>query len=131
MNLLVALLMVTMPLKEPHVYYYNGKNIVSLNVVEMPNARRAVLQFFVHSPYELRNACVDSSDVEMCLPGISLRDKLELKGRWYIISWDARLSVGSSRHVIHLYSCHHKVYDKAFHIDVEGSKRIEKPQGVN
>lgn len=131
MNLLFALLMLTVPSQNPQVYYYNGKNLVDLHVVRMPNAPNAKLLLFVHSPYELRDACIDSSNAELCLPDISLRKEMNLHGRWYIVRRSIRLTVGSSRHVIELYSSRHKAYVRTFRIDVEGSKRIEKPQGVN
>lgn len=131
MNVLVALMMLTASRAEPHVYYYNGKNLVELRTIEMPNVRHVLLRFFVHSPYEMRDARVDSSDAEMCLPGISLRKKLKLEGRWYVVTWHTRLSTGSTRHTIVLYSCLHKAYNKTFWINVEGSKRIEKLRGVN
>ena len=131
MNLLFAFLMLTAPLSSPQVYYYNGKNLVDLKVIRMPNAPRARVRLFVHSPVELRDACIDSSNADMCLPGIPLRRKLKLEGRWYIVRWEAHLSVGSSRHVVKLFNSHHKAYTRTFRIDVEGSKRVRKPQGVN
>jgi hypothetical protein len=130
MNLFFALLILASPPKQPQVFYYNGKHLVKLNQVEMPNVRQAALRLFIYSPYELRYASIDSSEVGMCLPGISVTKKLELEGRWYTIDWQTALTVGSSRHFIFLKAYGHKVYEKEFFLDVEGAKKIEKPQGV-
>ena len=130
MNLFFALLILASPPKQPQVYYYNGKHLVKLNQVEMPNLRHTALRLFVYSPYELRDARVDSSEVGICLPGISERKRLELEGRWYTIDWETALTVGSSRHFIFLNAYGHRVYKKEFFLNVEGAKKIDKPQGV-
>lgn len=130
MNLLFALLLLTVPLKEPQVYYYNSGRLVALRTITMPNEPRAVLEFFVHSPFELVSATLDSSSVHVCLPAISTRKTLNLEGRWYIIRWSTPLSSGSTGHELGLHSFWHKIFKKFFRIEVEGSKRVEKPQGV-
>ena len=131
MNALIALLLLAAPPYQPHVYYYNGRNLVELHTIEMPNVAHASFRFFVQSPYEMRDARVDSADAGMCLPQISLRKKLKLDGRWYVVKWGTNLSTGSSMHTIILYSGCRKTYRKTFWINVEGTKRIEKPRGVN
>lgn len=130
MNLFLALLMLAAPSKTPRVYYYNGHHLAKLNIIETANTAHTVLRFFVNSPYELRYARVDSSEVSLCLPDSSLRREMKLKGRWYTIRWYTKLSVGSVKHTIVLYRCRHKKFSRTFIINVEGSKRINKPQGV-
>lgn len=130
MNLLIALIMLAAPPKSPQVYYYNCKKLVELHTIETANVRQATLRFFVDSPYELSDARVDSVNVSMCLPEISVRREMKLRGRWYIIRWHTRLTTGSTRHTIVLYR-RHREYRKTFYVNVEGSERIQKPQGVN
>jgi hypothetical protein len=131
MNILLTLLVLAAPPKQPQVFYYDGRNLVKPDRIEMPNAGHAVMQFFVHSPYELRGASIDSSDVSVCLPDYSLRKSLKLRGRWYTITWDARLTVGSRRHILVINSYRGQTYRESFFVNVEGTKRMEKPQGVN
>ncbi len=131
MNLVLALMMMAASPKEPQVYYLNGKVLVRLHSVEMPNIRRAKLRLFVNSPYELLDAWIDSSGAETCLPEASLRKDLKLKGRWYTIMWETHLKTGSSEHVIILNFWNHKTFKKKFYINVEGSKQVRKPQGAN
>lgn len=131
MSLLFALLILTVPPKEPQIYYFNSRRLVPLNEINMPNLGHAVLKFFIHSPYELSDARIDSSDAGICLPDIAQRRRLRLHGRWYTISWNTRLSPGSSSHKIFLFSFRHARYEKTFRINVEGTKRLEKPMGVN
>jgi hypothetical protein len=131
MNLFFALLILASPPKQPQLFYYNGTHLVKLNQVEMPNIRHAALRLYIYSPYELRYARIDSSNVGMCLPDITERKRLDLEGRWYTIDWETGLTVGSSRHTIFLNAYGHREYKKEFFLDVEGAKKIDKPQGVN
>lgn len=130
MNVLIALLMLTVQPKEPHIYYYNSNALVPLSTITMPNERHGMLEFLVHSPFELYGATLDSSIVQVCLPDLSMRKDLKLQGRWYVIWCDASLSTGSSRHEITLYLFRHKNFTKFFRIEIEGTERVEKPQGV-
>ncbi len=131
MNLLFVLLVLTSQPRQPQVFYYNGKHLVKLNHIEMPGIRHTTMRIFIYSPYELRDASIDSSEVGLCLPDISVRKDLRLEGRWYIIEWGTDLKVGSTPHTILLNSCRNKVYKEQFFVNVEGTKMIEKPQGVN
>ncbi len=131
MNLLFAFLILASSPKQPQVYHYNGKELVKLHRIEMPNVGRTTFTFFVHSPYELRDAYIDSSEAHVCLPDLSTRKEFKLEGRWYTITWETRLSVGSSGHFIVLRSYRHKEYKEKFFVEVEGTKKMEKPQGVN
>lgn len=130
MNLFLALLMLAAPQRAPQVYYYNGSHLVKLRTIETGNIGHTVLRFFVHSPHELRYARVDSSDVSLCLPDDSVRTAMKLEGRWYTIRWYTKLTTGSAKHIVTLYECRHKKFSRTFFINVEGSKRINKPQGV-
>ena len=130
MNVLFALLFLAVPLKEPQVYCYKPGRLVPLGTITMPNEPHGVLEFFVHSPFELCGASLDTSNVQLCLPDISTRKTLKLEGRWYTIRWSTPLSPGSSVHEVALYLFHHKTFRRFFRIEVEGSKQVEKPQGV-
>ena len=130
MNLLFALLLLTVPLKEPQVYYYNSGRLVALRTVTMPNEPRGVLEFFVHSPFELVSATLDSSAVHVCLPDIPERKTLTLEGRWYILRWNTPLKSGSSGHRLILHSFRNGNFKRFFRIEVEGSQKVERHQGV-
>lgn len=131
MNLVFALLILLGTPKEPQVYYYNGRILSQLKTLEFPNVRNAAVQFFVYSPYELREASVDSTEIPMCLPDHKLTEELKLRGRWYRLIWVTNLTVGSTQHTLYLTSYWGKIHKKNFTVNVEGNKRIDKPQGVN
>ncbi len=130
MKLLFALMVFAAPSKAPQIYYLNGTHLSELHTIETAGAHREALRFFVHSPFELRGARIDTTSVRMCLPEIAVRRQMKLKGRWYTMEWSTQLTTGSTRHMIILY-CRHGEYKKMFYVNVEGSKRILKPQGVN
>ncbi|MCL5035085.1 MAG: hypothetical protein M1395_08300 [Bacteroidetes bacterium] len=130
MNLLIAVLVLFSSPKGPEAYYYNGKYIVKLGIIECPNTGSATFRLLIKSPYELFDATVDSNAVRMCLPDASLRKVLGLAGRWYIITFDAKLKVGSTRHLLSLESYTRRIHKRHFIIDVEGTERLQKPLGV-
>lgn len=130
MNFVIALLVLFSSPKGPEAYYYNGKNLVRLSVIEIPNIDHATFTLLIKSPYELLSAIVDSNDVRMCLPGVSLRKQLRLSGRWYVIKFEMKLKVGSAQHVLCLTSYTGRIHERRFTINVEGSKQLKKPLGV-
>lgn len=145
MNLIITLLVMSVaapelmfqagssrhPEKEPEVFYYDGKSLAALNDILVPNVRQETFQFFVKSSHELRFASIDSSEVGMCMVDQATTKAMRMKGRWYKISWECELKVGSKRHALFLTAFSGVVFKKDFLINVEGTKRIEKPPGVN
>ncbi len=115
---------------EPEVFYYDGKSLSKLDVIFVPNIRRERFHFFVKSPHELRFASLDSSEIEVCLAGRAETETLRLKGRWYKIEWETELRAGSEKHELVLISRSGVISRKKFVVNVEGSKKIEKPPGV-
>lgn len=131
MNLLLACLFLFSSPQGPHVYYYNGKSLAKLGVIEKPNIGRAAVTLFIHSPYELIDSRIDSNEVQMCLPETSVRRHFKLSGRWYVIIWETKLTVGATDHVLYMTSHKGKVHEKRFAVDVEGTKRMDKPARIN
>ena len=131
MNFIFALLVLLVLPREPQIFYYNGKALTQLSIIQMPNVGHAAIKLLVNSPYELRSASVDSTEVQMCLPEYALTKELKLKGRWYRLTWEMGLTVGSMRHTLYLTSYCGRIYKKNFTVNVEGTKRLYKPQGVN
>ncbi len=130
MSLVLACLFLFSSPAGPQVYYYNGKSLTKLGVIEEPNIGRAAVTLFIHSPYELINARIDSDEVQMCLPEVPLRNHFKLSGRWYVVVWKTKLTVGGTDHVLCMTSYKGKVHERRFTVDVEGAKRLEKPPGV-
>jgi hypothetical protein len=104
----------------------------------MPNVGSETFQLLVNSTYELRYASVDSSEVGLCLPEKDIVKQLKSsegsllrKGRWYMITWETELKVGSKQHTVYLKTRSGKIYKKHFRINVEGNKKQEKPAGEN
>lgn len=127
MNFIFALFIFLASQSEPHVFFYNGKTLAELNVIAMPNVGSETFKFFVSSQYELRSASMDSSEVGLCLPAKSLMKQLNIKGRWYAITWETKMKVGSNRHTIYLTARSGKIYREKFIINVEGNKKVGKP----
>jgi hypothetical protein len=115
--------------KEPQVFFYNGQKLIMLNEIFVPNIRRENFRFFVKSQYELEYASMDSSEVAICLVDRITKQEMQLKGRWYTIRWETGLRVGSERHMIFFTARSGTVFTKRFTINVEGTKRLEKPLG--
>lgn len=115
--------------KEPQVFYRTGKTLTRLSTVFVPNVGRESFQFFVKSPCELKHASVDSIDVAVCPVDKETIGDMHLRGRWYMISWESELSPGSKKHAIFFTARSGIVFKKAFTLNVEGTKRIYKPQG--
>lgn len=117
--------------KEPQVFYYDGKSLAKLNAIFVPNVRQERFQFFIKSSHELKFASIDSSEVGMCLVDRATIKTLRLNGRWYRISWESKLKVGSEKHVLFLTALSGTVFRKGFVINVEGTQKPEEPPGVN
>jgi hypothetical protein len=128
MNLTIVLFMLFGAANEPRIFLYSGKTLMKLEVVTVPNVGTEVLKLLVESPYELKSALLDSSDVKLCLPTRNLMAGLNLKGRWYVINWRVKLTVGSERHTILLICRSGRTYKKTFVINTEGNMRLNKPQ---
>ncbi len=138
MNFIFALFVLLVSSSEPQIFFYNGKTVTEINTLTMPNVGSETFQLLVNSPYELRSASVDSSEVGLRLPGKDIVKQLKFsegsllrKGRWYMISWETELKVGSKQHTVYLKTRFGKIYKKHFTINVEGNKKQEKPAGEN
>jgi len=136
MNFIVAFLVMigTLPKeinsqKQPRAYYCDGRKLIMLNAIFVPNVRRKSFQFFVKSPYELEQASMDSSKVPIHQVDRTTRRKMRLQGRWYTIKCDIGLRVGSEQHVLFLTARSGTVFKKHFTVSVEGTRRLEKPLG--
>jgi len=127
MKFLLSLLFIFAPASRPQIYYFNGKSLRTLKVIELPNVGDKMLRLFARSPYELRSAFIDSSEVRMCLPDTGTTRKLKLKGRWYEIEWNTRLKVGSTRHWIELIDKSGRRDRWNFLTNVEGSMKFNRP----
>lgn len=140
MNLILALLVLLGTTNEPsegsrqwsgQVFYYDGRTLTQLNTILMPNVGHATLTLFVNSPSELHSARIDSSEAEICLLKTGLMKELKLRGRWYMISWKTDLKVGAAQHTLNITTFSGRTHKKTFSVNVEGSKKQGKPQGVN
>ncbi|MGO9480455.1 MAG: hypothetical protein ACLP05_01560 [Candidatus Kryptoniota bacterium] len=150
MNFILALCVIVLaPPNEPQIFYYDGNTLTNLNTIMMPNVESETFIFLVNSPYELRSACVDSSEVGLCLPGNDLVKQLKLSGRllrrqgtstakgsttagrWYVIKWKTELKVGSKHHSVYLTALSGKIYEKRFTLNVEGNEKQKRPEGTN
>ena len=131
MNLIIASLIIIGAPKAPRIFYYDGKNLSTLDAIFVSNIRQGSFQFFVKSPYELEYASVDSTDVVMYLPDKVTTEKMRLTGRWYRINWESRLRTGSEKHIVFLTARSGSVFKKSFVVNVEGAKKLEKPHGEN
>ncbi|MCL5020110.1 MAG: hypothetical protein M1339_00280, partial [Bacteroidetes bacterium] len=58
------------------------------------------------------------------------RKTLKLKGRWYIVSWHTDLKVGAEKHTLWLSCNSGKKLRASFVVQVEGTKKLNKPNGI-
>jgi len=116
---------------EPQVFYFDGKSLTTLDAIFLPNIGSESFRIFIKSPYELKYASLDSTEISMCLVNRGKMKELKLTGRWYSIQWNTRLKVGASKHIILLTKPSGAVFRKSFMLNVEGNEKIEKPHGDN
>ncbi|MGB9592022.1 MAG: hypothetical protein ACP5US_06695 [Candidatus Kryptoniota bacterium] len=109
----------------PQFYYWNGKQLEALKKIELPNLGSTSLRFFVRSPYELEAAQIDSVSNRICLPDSSDVERFCLIGRWYVLLYQTRLTVGVSQHVLAVRTVGGKTFLHKFLIAVEGAMRME------
>lgn len=131
MSLVLACLFLFSSPQGPQVYYYNGKSLTKLGIIEKPNIGSAAVTLFIHSPYDLISAKIDSNEVQMCLPETAMRSHFKLSGRWYVIVWKTKLTVGAADHVLCVTSYKGKVHKRRFTVEVEGARRMNKPPGTS
>ncbi|HUI28988.1 MAG TPA: hypothetical protein VLX91_02135 [Candidatus Acidoferrales bacterium] len=129
MNFILAILVIIGAPKGPQVFYYDGTNLTKLNPIFVPNIGNEIFQLFVKSSYELKYASIDSSGVGMCLVDQAAMKEMKLRGRWYKISWETQLSPGSKQHVIFLTAFSGIIFKRNFIVNVEGTRKLEKPAG--
>ncbi len=129
MNFIIALLVLFGASKEPQIFYKDGKTLTTLKTIFIPSIRHESFKFFVESPYELRYASVDSTEIGMCLADQTTMKEMQLKGRWYKIDWETDLKTGSMKHTLFLNTRSGAIFKRSFIINVEGSKKIGKPSG--
>ncbi len=129
MNYFFAFLVLIGAPKGPQIYVLNGATLARLNTILVPNIRRGNFQFFIKSPYELKHARVDSSELSLRLLDRSTVKKMRLRGRWYKLSWDAELKTGSETHTILLTARSGAAFKFDFTVNVEGSKKSKSLRG--
>lgn len=111
--------------KSPQFYYWDGKQLEVLKTVQLPNLGSTTLRFYIKSPCKLEAVSLDSEQSRIYLPDRSDRAKFHLKGRWYVIIWQTRLSVGISHHIIDARTVKGESFIQKFSVAVEGAQKIE------
>ena len=120
--------------RAPKLFYFNGKKLLTLSTIFLPNLGTVDIRLFVYSNVELKGAAIDSNEIPICTPTagekVALKMPRELRtgsGRWYMLSFRTALHVGVTRHQLETTAFDGERYRRNFSIAVEGAAREKKP----